>query len=140
MKIPPEQIELEITETGLLADFEAARKTLVALKEAGVRVSLDDFGTGFSSLRHLNELPIDKIKIDRSFTRRIATEAQSRKIIASMLSLGRTLGLTTVAEGIETRDEADFLLSQGCDLGQGYLFARPLWPQEAFASVNPSGA
>ncbi|MFG1201249.1 EAL domain-containing protein [Xanthobacter aminoxidans] len=140
MKIPPEQIELEITETGLLADFEAARKTLVALKEAGVRVSLDDFGTGFSSLRHLNELPIDKIKIDRSFTRRIATEAQNRKIIASMLSLGRTLGLTTVAEGIETRDEADFLLSQGCDLGQGYLFARPLWPQEAFASVNPSGA
>jgi len=139
MNIPPGQIELEITETGLLADFEAARKTLVALKEAGVRISLDDFGTGFSSLRHLNELPIDKIKIDRSFTRRIATEAQSCKIIASMLSLGRALELTTVAEGVETREEADFLLSEGCELGQGYLFARPLWPQEAFATAGRFG-
>ncbi|UDQ90293.1 EAL domain-containing protein [Xanthobacter autotrophicus] len=140
MNIPPGQIELEITETGLLLDFETARGTLAVLKEAGVHVSLDDFGTGFSSLRHLNELPIDKIKIDRSFTRLIATEAQSCKIISSMLNLGRTLELTTVAEGVETREEADFLLSQRCDLGQGYLFARPLWPQEAFATASPSGA
>lgn len=136
MNIPPHQIELEITETGLLADFETARSTLAAFKQAGVRISLDDFGTGFSSLRHLNELPIDKIKIDRSFTRRIATEAQSGKIITSMLSLGRALDLTTVAEGVETRDEADFLLSQGCELAQGYLFARPLWPQEAFRAAR----
>lgn len=136
MNIPPQQIELEITETGLLADFETARGTLAAFKQAGVRISLDDFGTGFSSLRHLNELPIDKIKIDRSFTRRIATEAQSSKIITSMLSLGRALELTTVAEGVETREEADFLLSQGCELAQGYLFARPLWPQEAFGAAR----
>ena len=136
LNIPPEQIELEITETGLLADFETARGTLAALKQAGVRISLDDFGTGFSSLRHLNELPIDKIKIDRSFTRRIATEAQSCKIITSMLSLGHALELTTVAEGVETREEADFLVSQGCELAQGYLFARPLWPQDAFCSAR----
>lgn len=140
LQIPPGQIELEITETGLLMDFDTARKTLAALKAAGVRISLDDFGTGFSSLRHLNELPIDKIKIDRSFTRRIATEAQSCQIIASMLSLGRALGLTTVAEGVETHEEADFLLSQGCELGQGYLFARPLWPQDAFAPATHTGA
>lgn len=138
LNIPPEQIELEITETGLLLDFQTARRSLAALKAAGVRISLDDFGTGFSSLRHLNELPIDKIKIDRSFTRRIATEAQSCKIIAAIISLGRTLGLITVAEGVETEAEADFLRGQGCQLGQGYLFSRPLWPKDAFATASPA--
>lgn len=125
MKVPPRRIELEITETALLVDFETARRSMAALREAGVRMSLDDFGTGYSGLRHLRELPIDKIKIDRSFTQRIVGDPQCRKIIASMLNLGAALGMTTVAEGVETPQEADWLRSQGCNLGQGYLFARP---------------
>lgn len=133
MKVSPQRIELEITETALLQDFDLARRTLSALREAGVRMSLDDFGTGYSSLRHLQELPIDKIKVDRSFTSLIGEDPQCRKIIGSMLSLGRALGLTTVAEGVETSAQAEWLRAQGCSLGQGYLFARPLTAQDAGA-------
>ncbi|WP_238119404.1 MULTISPECIES: putative bifunctional diguanylate cyclase/phosphodiesterase [unclassified Xanthobacter] len=131
MGVPPQRIEIEITETALLLDFDTARRTMSALREAGVRMSLDDFGTGYSGLRHLRELPIDKIKVDRSFTQRIVGDPQCRKIITSMLHLGSALGMTTVAEGVEAPQEADWLRSQGCHLGQGYLFARPLPPEEA---------
>ncbi|MFH3481080.1 putative bifunctional diguanylate cyclase/phosphodiesterase [Xanthobacter variabilis] len=136
MGVEPCRIELEITETALLQDFEAARRAMSVLREAGVHMSLDDFGTGYSSLRHLHELPIDKIKIDRSFTSRLSSDAQCRKIVASMLSLSEALGLTTVAEGVELPQQAEWLRTHGCTLGQGYLFARPLPPTDAFGTVR----
>jgi diguanylate cyclase (GGDEF)-like protein len=128
---PPRRLEVEITETALLIDFDAARRSVAALKAKGVRVSLDDFGTGYSSLTHLHQLPFDKLKIDASFTRGIGEDSQIRKIIASMIGLGHALRLVTVAEGVETREQAEWLRSRGCELAQGYAFARPLPPQEA---------
>ncbi|MFG1431679.1 EAL domain-containing protein [Xanthobacter sp. V2C-8] len=141
MGVPPRRIELEITETALLQDFETARRTMSALREAGMRMSLDDFGTGFSSLRHLQELPLDKIKIDRSFTCRLLEDAHCRKIVSSMLGLASALGLATVAEGVERAEEAEWLRTHGCTLGQGYHFARPLPPCEAGAmAASPTAA
>lgn len=137
--VRPSRIELEITETALLEDFETARKSMSALRLAGMRMSLDDFGTGFSSLRHLQELPLDKIKIDRSFTMRLSEDADCRKIVASTLSLADALGLTTVAEGVETAAEAEWLRNHGCKLGQGYWFARPLAPDAAHEMVRGPG-
>ncbi|MBB6309385.1 putative bifunctional diguanylate cyclase/phosphodiesterase [Xanthobacter tagetidis] len=128
---PPRRLEVEITETALLIDFDAARRSVAALKAKGVRVSLDDFGTGYSSLTHLHQLPFDKLKIDASFTRGIGEDSQIRKIIASMIGLGHALRLVTVAEGVETREQAEWLRSRGCELAQGYAFARPLPPEEA---------
>ncbi|MDQ0506354.1 putative bifunctional diguanylate cyclase/phosphodiesterase [Xanthobacter agilis] len=139
MGVAASRIELEITETALLQDFDTARRTMSALREAGVRMSLDDFGTGFSSLRHLQELPIDKIKIDQSFTRRLTDDADCRKIVSSMLSLAAALGLTTVAEGVESQAEAEWLRGHGCTLGQGYLFARPM-PAAAARQVAQDAA
>ncbi|MFG1479909.1 EAL domain-containing protein [Xanthobacter sp. V4C-4] len=133
--VPPRRIEIEITETALLQDFETARRTMSALRAAGIRMSLDDFGTGFSSLRHLQELPIDKIKIDSSFTRRLIGDPQCQKIVASMLGLATALELVTVAEGVETAQQADWLRAHGCTLGQGYLFARPVPAAEALATL-----
>ncbi|MEP9351516.1 EAL domain-containing protein [Xanthobacter sp. KR7-225] len=128
---PPRRLEVEITETALLIDFDAARRSIAALKAKGVRVSLDDFGTGYSSLTHLHQLPFDKMKIDASFTRGIGEDSQIRKIIASMIGLGHALRLVTVAEGVETREQAEWLRSRGCELAQGFAFARPMPPQEA---------
>ncbi|QDL91685.1 EAL domain-containing protein [Paroceanicella profunda] len=128
---PPARLEIEITETALVNDLDAARDIMITLKEAGVRVSLDDFGTGYSSLRHLRELPFDKIKIDRSFVHRLDHGEDSEKIVRSMIQLSQALGLISVAEGIETDGEADWLRAQGCDMGQGFLFSQALPASEA---------
>ncbi|WP_198670445.1 bifunctional diguanylate cyclase/phosphodiesterase [Oceanicella sp. SM1341] len=129
----PGRLEIEITETALVNDLEAARDIMNTLKAAGVRVSLDDFGTGYSSLRHLRELPFDKIKIDRSFVHRLDGSEDSEKIVRSIINLTRSLGLVSVAEGIETIGEADWLRAQGCDMGQGFLFSRPMPADQAHA-------
>ncbi len=100
------------------------------LKGMGVRLSLDDFGTGYSSLAHLQALPFDKIKIDAGFVRAMARDPGSRKIVAAVVGLGHSLGLPTVAEGVEERGEAEALRRLGCDGGQGWLFGRPV-PAEA---------
>ncbi len=123
---PPERLEIEITENALVVDIEATRQTIDALKAKGVRVALDDFGTGYSSLRHLHELPFDKVKIDQSFVHKLGTDEESQKITASIIGLGRALGLVTVAEGIETDLEADWIWEHGGKLGQGFLFSRPV--------------
>ncbi|MGQ3674777.1 putative bifunctional diguanylate cyclase/phosphodiesterase [Xanthobacter sp. TB0139] len=128
---PPHRLEIEVTETAFLADFDAARRAMTALKANGMRMSLDDFGTGYSGFRHLQELPFDKIKIDSSFTRRIASDPQCRKIITSMIGLGEALGLTTVAEGVEHPEEKQWLRFHHCKLGQGYLFAQPMSAEHA---------
>jgi diguanylate cyclase (GGDEF)-like protein len=122
----PGRLELEITESVLLQDSASVLKTLHELRSLGVRVALDDFGTGYSSLSYLRSFPFDKIKIDQCFVRDLALETNSMHIIQAVVTLGRNLGMTTTAEGIETQDQRSRLHAAGCSEGQGYLFERPL--------------
>ncbi len=123
---PPSRLEVELTETALVTDLEAAKDAIVLLRNAGVRVAIDDFGKGYSSLYYLRELPFDVVKIDQSFVGSHRTNPQSAKIVAAVISLGEAMGLTTVAEGIEDRAEADWLRAQGCNAGQGFLYSGPV--------------
>ena len=120
------QLELEITESILLHNAEQAIDTLHRLKALGVRIALDDFGTGFSSLSYLKRLPIDKIKIDRSFIQEIATDHHDAAITQGIISMAHHLSLTVVAEGVETASQVDFLRGSRCDIFQGYYFAKPM--------------
>ncbi len=124
-ELPPHRLELEITESALLGDLDLARDLLNELKALGVRLALDDFGTGYSSLRQLRLLPFDKLKIDAGFVGTMASNAENRKIVAAVVGLGRSLGLVTVAEGVEDVETAALLRELGCDVGQGWLFGRP---------------
>ena len=124
--ITPQRLEIEITESALAANFESVRQPLVDLKLLGISIALDDFGTGYSSLQHLSELLINKIKIDKSFIRPSSDPQQNAKIVRSMLSLARSLGLATTAEGIELKTQATELQQLGCIYGQGFLYSRPV--------------
>jgi EAL domain-containing protein (putative c-di-GMP-specific phosphodiesterase class I) len=124
--ITPQRLEIEITESALAANFESVRQPLVDLKLLGISIALDDFGTGYSSLQHLSELLINKIKIDKSFIRPSADPQQNAKIVRSMLSLARSLGVATTAEGIELKAQAIELQQLGCIYGQGFLYSRPV--------------
>ncbi len=130
---PPYRLEVELTETALVTDLPAAKHVISSLKCVGIRVALDDFGTGYSSLCYLSELPIDMIKIDRSFTRTMRERKESGKIVTAILGLGRSLSLTTVAEGVESEEDANFLKTKGCTLAQGNFFGRPMPIDEAVA-------
>ncbi|SNT30506.1 PAS domain S-box-containing protein [Granulicella rosea] len=121
---PAERLTLEITETALIVDMKRTSATIHALKSLGCRLALDDFGVGCSNLEQLQSLPFDMLKIDRSFVDSIVKSRKSRKIAASIVGLARSLGLTTVAEGIETESQADMLLWLGCQLGQGWWYGR----------------
>ena len=121
----PHRLIIEVTESALLQDVDRAKAIASELKQLGCRLALDDFGTGYSSLRHLEALPFDKLKVDRSFVGSMTEVRESRKIVAAVVGLGQSLGLTTVAEGIETPAQASMLLWLGCDLGQGWLYGRP---------------
>jgi EAL domain-containing protein (putative c-di-GMP-specific phosphodiesterase class I) len=124
--LPPERLELEITESALLGDEPEVVETLRAIHASGVRLALDDFGTGYSSLSHLVRFPIDVLKIDRSFVTEIGRGTQGRSIVAAVIAMARRLGLCVVAEGVETEAQAEFLRAEGCDLLQGYHLARPM--------------
>jgi len=126
-KMPAKRLILEITETVLMERSESVVATLHALRAMGVRISLDDFGTGFSSLSYLRSFPFDKIKIDRSFVSNVIADPGQQTIVQAVIGLGRGLGMQVIAEGIETRAERDWLVSEGCLQGQGYLYsaARP---------------
>ncbi|MCX6373286.1 MAG: EAL domain-containing protein, partial [Actinobacteria bacterium] len=128
--LPARQLELEITETAAMRDPQQAGRILNALRKKRVRIALDDFGTGYSSLSHLVRLPIATVKIDRSFVRDLLKVPEHAAVAASVIALGHRLGLTVVAEGVETQDERAFLRDEGCDALQGYLFSRPLPPDE----------
>lgn len=123
---PAHRLEIEVTESALVGDLPLARALLGQLKSLGVRLALDDFGTGYASLRHLHSLPFDKIKIDASFVAAMATDRESGKIVSAVVGLGHSLGLSTVAEGVETEDVACLLRELGCDVGQGWLYGRPV--------------
>lgn len=118
------RIIIEVTESALLKDLNRANAIACELKQLGCRLALDDFGTGYSSLRHLEALPFDKLKVDRSFVGSMTDVRESRKIVAAVVGLGQSLGLTTVAEGVETPAQASMLLWLGCDLGQGWLYGK----------------
>jgi PAS domain S-box-containing protein len=138
---PLQRLVLEITESALVGNTEHAARIANELKEQGSRLALDDFGTGYSSLRHLQLLPFDELKIDASFVRSMTHTRESRKIAAAIVGLGNSLSLTTVAEGVESQTIADMLLWLGCDIGQGWLYGRPVPPEqlsEALAErLNP---
>jgi diguanylate cyclase (GGDEF)-like protein/PAS domain S-box-containing protein len=121
----PRHIVLEVTETTAMSDVHASLEALALLKGLGVRLAIDDFGTGYSSLSHLRYLPVDVLKIDRSFIREVHASNHDQAIVRSVIALARSLGLTATAEGIETPGQLAFLQQLGCDLGQGYLFGRP---------------
>ncbi|WP_424932072.1 bifunctional diguanylate cyclase/phosphodiesterase [Amaricoccus macauensis] len=124
--LPPSRLELEITESVLINDADIAFDVLTSLKETGMHIALDDFGTGFSSLACLNSFPFDKLKIDRSFVAASRTDPKSLAIVKAVLSLSRSLGLATTAEGVEAREQLDLLRAEGCDLVQGHLCGEPM--------------
>lgn len=125
-KLDPTRLELEITESLLLADSESTLRALHELRAMGVRISMDDFGTGYSSLSYLRSFPFDKIKIDRSFLRDLTTRADSQAIIRAVIGLGHSLGMSTTAEGVETEEQLAMVRAQGVSEVQGFLFSRPI--------------
>ena len=125
-RVRPDQLELEITESTILADPFRVREVLSRLNELGLRLAIDDFGTGYSSLAYLRRLPVQTIKIDRSFVMDMCENASDATIVHSTIDLGRNLGLDVVAEGVETQETWDALRRHGCTLAQGYLISKPL--------------
>ena len=124
-------LELELTERMLMDDLPRGEAAPERLKAMGLRISVDDFGTGYSSLGHLKELPIDKVKIDRSFVHDLPANRDSAAITRAIIQMGRSLDITVIAEGVETEAQRDFLAEQGCDELQGLLISAPL-PQAEF--------
>jgi EAL domain-containing protein (putative c-di-GMP-specific phosphodiesterase class I) len=122
-------LDLEITETVLMESIEESRDKLQQVRELGVHIALDDFGTGYSSLGYLSRLPIDTLKIDRVFVHGMTEKADDASIVAAMISLGKALNLTIVAEGVETEEQARLLKLLRCHQMQGYLFSKPI-PKE----------
>ena len=129
-RLPPDRLVIEITESMLMVDPERAREILEELSNTGIGIAVDDFGTGYSSLAYLKRLPIDKIKIDRSFVMGMTADESDRHIVASTVDLGRNLGLHTVAEGVEDRDTYERLARMGCRQAQGYHLSRPITAAE----------
>jgi diguanylate cyclase (GGDEF)-like protein len=137
--LPAERLELEVTETLWIQDGDSVLDQLKQLRQMGVSIALDDFGTGYSSLAYLWKFPFDTVKIDRSFVSQMESEPKAAAIVDTITGLGKTLGLTITAEGVETLAQATFLKEAGCDQAQGYLFGRPLpaAAANALANANP---
>jgi len=131
-------LELELTESVLMKRAESAASVLKTLRTRGVQIAVDDFGTGYSSLSYLRKFPIDALKIDQSFVRQITAAPDDATIVTAVISMGRSLNLRVVAEGVETRGELEFLQAHQCDEAQGYYFSRPVPPQQ-FAKLLKTG-
>jgi EAL domain-containing protein (putative c-di-GMP-specific phosphodiesterase class I) len=128
---PPGRLILEVTESAALSDRERALGTLSALRRAGMQIALDDFGTGYSSLAILQELPLDEVKVDRSFVTDLGVSQRKQEVLKAMIDVGHRLGLTVTIEGVEQEDSVDWLSRHGCDVIQGFVFSRPLEAQVA---------
>jgi EAL domain-containing protein (putative c-di-GMP-specific phosphodiesterase class I) len=126
--LDPQLLELELTESVLMDEIDRSKSILEELKALGVSIALDDFGTGYSSLSYLKGFQLDTLKIDRTFTAELTTSEATASIVRATIGLARGLRLRTIAEGVETRAQADYLVKQGCDVLQGFLFARPMAP------------
>jgi diguanylate cyclase (GGDEF)-like protein len=137
---PPDMLIIEITETCLMRDAKGTLQQLRALKALGVRIAIDDFGTGYSSLAYLQQFPIDSLKIDRSFIADMGKSAESDTLIRTLIQLGKALNLETLAEGIEEDDQLAQLRGEKCDVGQGYLFARPVAAEDIDRYLAPIDA
>ncbi|WP_019021274.1 EAL domain-containing protein [Thioalkalivibrio sp. ALE23] len=135
---PPQCLEVEITETAIMHNLDQALEELHALRELGVSIAIDDFGTGYSSLAYLRRLPVSTVKVDRALVDGIAGDPDMRRLFEAILAVSRGFGLETVAEGIETRDDADLLRELGCPVGQGFLYHRPLPEADARALIAPA--
>jgi diguanylate cyclase (GGDEF)-like protein len=136
--LPPDDLIIEITETSLMRNTTTAQKQLLALKGLGVRLAIDDFGTGYSSLAYLQLFPVDSLKIDRSFISGMAKSPEGDALIHTLIQLGKAMHLETLAEGIEESSQLTQLQAESCDVGQGFLFARPLAPDEVEAFFKPA--
>jgi diguanylate cyclase (GGDEF)-like protein/PAS domain S-box-containing protein len=134
--VEPQQVVVEITESSAVRDFDRWQFVLGELRAKGLRLALDDFGTGYSSLSRLRHLPIEILKIDRSFVSAAHTDPQAASIVTAIIELGRGLGMKTLAEGIETESEWRFLAAQGCQLGQGFYFSKPVPADEISARIR----
>ena len=138
-EVDPHQVIVEITESAAMADPVRTQAALGTLSEGGLTVAIDDFGTGYSSLSRLQLLSVDLLKIDLSFLRGIPYEENANRMMAAIVQLSRALGLTPVAEGVESEDQRQFLLEQGCSLAQGYHLGPPVAPAELVASCHRPG-
>lgn len=134
------RLVIEITESAILDNEGLAVAIASELKEMGCRLALDDFGTGYASLRHLLALPFDQLKVDRSFVNEVTTRAESRKIVAAVVGMGQNLGLVTLAEGVETREQQETLIELGCVQGQGWLYGRPMAADHIPEMVSQAGS
>jgi len=137
--LEPHCLTLEITESTAMRDADASEVILQQLHEMGVQIAIDDFGTGYSSLLYLKRLPAHELKIDRGFVHNLAHDTEDRAIISAIVALGRTLDLKIVAEGVETAAQQEFLTNLGCDSLQGFLFGRPMPPDEFMAALDEFG-
>jgi len=135
MGVPPERLEIEITEDAMMAQPEKAVAALRRLRERGITITIDDFGVGHSSLAYLRHFPIDVLKIDRSFVEAVGIEETDPVLARAIIALGRTLQISTIAEGIERPEQREGLRKLGCSLGQGYLFAKPMTSQRFIDEV-----
>jgi EAL domain-containing protein (putative c-di-GMP-specific phosphodiesterase class I) len=128
--LDPKYLELELTESALMKRADLAESILSTLREKGIHVAVDDFGTGYSSLSYLRRFPLDALKIDQSFVRQITTHPSETIIVKAIISMGRSLNLRVIAEGVETQAQLDFLKAHWCDEAQGHLFGWPVPPEQ----------
>ncbi|WP_137818824.1 bifunctional diguanylate cyclase/phosphodiesterase [Pseudomonas sp. 2FG] len=137
-RLPPRSLELEVTETGLMEDITTAAQHLLSLRRSGALIAIDDFGTGYSSLSYLKSLPLDKIKIDKSFVQDLLDDEDDATIVRAIIQLGKSLGMQVIAEGVENLEQEAYIIAQGCNEGQGYLYSKPLAARELMQYLKQS--
>jgi EAL domain-containing protein (putative c-di-GMP-specific phosphodiesterase class I) len=135
-QLPPGALQLEITESAIMADAGRAARVAGELRSMGIRLAIDDFGTGYSSFAYLTRLPVDEIKVDKSFVLNMRASKEDAAIVYSTIQLGKNLGLKTTAEGVEDRDACRQLADWGCDFAQGYFFGRPVTAGELSLEID----
>ncbi len=137
-RIGAHQLEIELTESSMMDDFDQSRSTFGKLRDLGVRIAIDDFGTGFASMSYLRQLPFDKLKLDREFVTNVHKRRESQAICGALVALANGLGLRALAEGTETEEEVAYLRDIGCDLFQGYYLSKPVTAPNFFAATEPA--